>query len=188
MIIALLLTLVAAGFRLAATFAGADWMMNFSPLAAIALCGAFYLPRRMALALPLAALLVSDLVLNAHYGASFLSMEMLPRYAALAAVSGLGMLLSAKQSVLALAGASIGSSFLFYLVTNTASWLASASYAKTAAGWVQALTVGVPGYPPTYLFFRNSLASDLLFTLLFVACMHVTRARATQGCVAAGQA
>ena len=44
-------------------------------------------------------------------------------------------------------------------------------YAKTGAGWLQALTSGLPGYPSTLLFFRNTAASDLLFTLLFAACM-----------------
>ena len=42
-------------------------------------------------------------------------------------------------------------------------------YAKTIPGWWQALTIGVPGFPPTLLFFRNTLLSDLLFTALFVA-------------------
>lgn len=186
MIAALLLTVVAVAFRLAAPFSGSEWMMNFSPLAAIALCGAFYLPRRLALLLPLTALLISDLLLNAHYGASLLTLEMLPRYAALAAIAGVGIWLGSARSAGALIGASLGSSLLFYLVTNTASWLGSALYAQSFAGWLQALTTGVPGFPPTYLFFRNSLVSDLLFTVLFVACMHVARARAAapQACAA----
>nr|MBA3650156.1 hypothetical protein [Chthoniobacterales bacterium] len=40
-----------------------------------------------------------------------------------------------------------------------------------------ALTVGLPQYgaTPTWMFFRNSLVSDLLFTLVFVACMSYSR-------------
>ena len=43
--------------------------------------------------------------------------------------------------------------------------------------FLQALTVGLPQYgaTPTWMFFRNSLVSDLLFTLLFVACMSFSR-------------
>jgi hypothetical protein len=41
-------------------------------------------------------------------------------------------------------------------------------YPKTFAGWLQALPVGHPGFPPPYLFLRNSLLSDLLFTFLFL--------------------
>ena len=47
----------------------------------------------------------------------------------------------------------------------------AALYAKTFAGWVQALTTGLPGYPPTIAFFRNTVISDTLFTAIFIACM-----------------
>ncbi len=39
---------------------------------------------------------------------------------------------------------------------------------KNVAGFIQALTVGLPGYAPTWVFFRNSLVSDLAFTAVFV--------------------
>ena len=70
--------------------------------------------------------------------------------------------------------AMLGSSLLFYIVTNTASWLTltEPSYAKTAAGWIQALTTGLPGYAPTWTFLLKSLVSDLLFAALFLACIH----------------
>jgi len=67
--------------------------------------------------------------------------------------------------------ASVAGSCGFYLITNTASWLTSPGYARTAAGWIQALTVGLPGYPPTWLFFRNALVSDACFTVSFLACL-----------------
>jgi hypothetical protein len=72
--------------------------------------------------------------------------------------------------------ASVCGSFLFYVVTNTASWFGEPAYAKTVAGWLQALTTGQPGYEPTWMFFRSTLVSDLLFTGLFVVCMAATRA------------
>jgi hypothetical protein len=42
---------------------------------------------------------------------------------------------------------------------------------------VQALTVGLPQYSatPTWMFFRNSLVSNLLFTVLFVASFNLGR-------------
>jgi len=51
---------------------------------------------------------------------------------------------------------------------------------KNFAGLIQSLTVGLPAYgaTPTWMFFRNSLVSDLLFTLLFVACMSYSRREA----------
>jgi len=162
--------LAAAVFcRLALPFAGG--VPNFSPLAAIALCGGIYFPRRLAFVVPLAALFVSDLVLNAHYGVALVSTEMLSRYVALALITALGCALGNRAHLFTVLSASLCGSVGFYIATNTASWLGSAAYAKTFAGWAQALTTGLPGYPPTWVFFRNTLAGDLVFTALFFACM-----------------
>lgn len=156
------------------------WMQNFAPVAAIALCGAIYLPRKLALALPLAALLVSDVVLNiVHYHVPFVALEMGSRYVALAATVALGWSLRGHVRFATLIPASLAGSLLFYILTNTASWIDQPGYAKTSAGWLQALTTGLPGYMPTWMFFRSTLASDLLFTVLFVACMSVTRKEGT---------
>jgi hypothetical protein len=74
------------------------------------------------------------------------------------------------------------SSILFYVVTNTIDWYFDAPipfsiplYPKTFAGWLQALTVGHPGFPPTYLFLRNTVLSDLLFTSLFLLTQALLR-------------
>ena len=61
------------------------------------------------------------------------------------------------------------------VVTNTASWLTTPGYAKTLLGWWQALSVGLPGYPPTWLFFRNAMVSDAGFTLAFLGCLVLVR-------------
>jgi hypothetical protein len=73
-----------------------------------------------------------------------------------------------------LGGGLIGA-LLFYIVTNTAAWI-NLSYTKTLAGWIQAITIGLPGYPPTWQFFRNTLLSGGLFTGLFVGAMKLTEA------------
>ena len=149
------------------------WLHNFSPLAAIALCGAIYFPRRIALAFPLLALLASDLILNAHYNVPLFSTRMIPQYAVLLLIGGFGWVLRDRPRILAVLGSSLAGSTLFFIVTNTGAWFFEASYAKTAAGWTQAMTTGleVPGYPTTLEFFRNTLLSDLLFTALFIGCM-----------------
>lgn len=180
MIAAFALLLVAVLFRVVAGFAGGNdsvWH-NFSPFAAIALCGAVYLPRRAAIALPLIALLLSDIVLNVfRYHVPMLTWECVPSYFALALIAALGFSLRGKASAPALLGASVAGSLLFYVVTNTGAWLANPVYAKTFAGWLQALTVGdgVPGHPPTWWFYRHTLVSDVLFTTLFLGCMAATR-------------
>ena len=62
-------------------------------------------------------------------------------------------------------------------MTNAFSWLSDPGYAKNLGGLIQALTVGLPQYSatPSWMFFRNSLISDLLFTLLFVISMNFGR-------------
>ena len=183
MIAAILLVLVAILYRVILGVAGMhemQWLHNFSPLAAIALCGAIYFPRRIAIAAPLLALFVSDLILNAHYLStphvqSLISVKMLPEYIALGFSAMLGWKLRANPRLGLMLGASLLGSVAFYVITNSGDWLAEPGYAKTAAGWVQALTTGLPGYPSTLSFFRNTVASDLVFTLLFVGCMAARR-------------
>ncbi len=149
-------------------------LQNFAPLMAIACCGALLLPGWLALAAPLGALIVSDILLNLHYGASVFSLEELPRYFCFAMGVGSGLLARRlKGAALPLLGVVAANTIFFYLFTNTFSWLGNAAYAKSAAGLLQALTVGIPGWPPTWTFLRNSLASDLLFAGLFLATVHL---------------
>lgn len=154
------------------------WLENFAPVAAVALCGGIYLPRRLAFIVPLGALFISDVVLNWHFRYPLVSPEMISRYVALAATVGLGIMLQNRPRLSTVLPASLLGSFLFYVVTNTSSWLTWPGYARTFSGWLQALTTGLPGYAPTWMFFRSSVISDLLFTALFVLCMAATPAPA----------
>ena len=175
MIAPLILLLVVVLYRVVLGVAGSSdlhWLHNFSPVAAVALCGAIYLPKRIALVLPIGMLLASDLILNLfHYHKPFFTAEIVPRYLALLLISALGFRLRGKVRLPGLLAASVGGSLIFYFITNTGSWWAEPAYSKTIVGWVQALTVGVPGWPSTWWFYRHTLVSDVLFTLLFAACM-----------------
>jgi hypothetical protein len=181
MIPALILTLAAVAYRIAAALlihsGQALWLSNFAPLAAIALCGAVYFPPRFKFAVPLGALFVSDLVLNYIYSAPLIQLEMLGHYLALAIVGLIGLALQNRASLKTLLPASIVGSTIFYLITNIFSWLSDPGYVKTFAGLIQALTIGLPQYSatPTWMFFRNTVVSDLFFTLIFVACMNFGR-------------
>jgi hypothetical protein len=180
MIPALLLIIVAVVFRIVTgLFGDSDsigWM-NFAPIAAIALCAAAYFPRKYKFSVPMIALLISDIVLNAHYGFSLLSPFVLSHYLGFAIIGCLGLLLQRRASWKTLLPASVAASLIFYLVTNSVSWIYDPGYAKNFAGLIQALTVGLPQYSatPSWMFFRNSLVSDLIFTCLFVVCMNAGR-------------
>ncbi|HYY27764.1 MAG TPA: DUF6580 family putative transport protein [Chthoniobacterales bacterium] len=171
MLPALVLTLVVTLYRVCYALAGAppDWA-NFSPVAAILLCSAAYLSRKVVLLAALGPLVVADLLLNAHYHAPLIDTGMFSRYFCFALIILLGFALRRQHKYKALAtfaGATAGSC-LFFVVTNTTTWLSSPDYSKSFEGWWQALTIGLPGYPPTLFFFRNTLLSDLLFTALFL--------------------
>ena len=181
MIAGIALLIAAALYRLLPIFLGVtteqqSWLPGFSPIAAIVLCGAACLPRRAAIAIPFAALLLTDVALNLHYGYPAFSSAMVVNVVAFAAIAALGWQLRKRTEAKTMIPAAIGSALFFYVVTNTASWLTIPEYAKTLSGWVQALTTGLPGFAPTWTFLRNELVSNVLFTGLFLACIHRSEA------------
>jgi hypothetical protein len=180
MIPAIVLMLVAVGYRITTGLlihSGATWLSNFVPFAALALCGAVYFPGKLKFALPIGALFISDLILNHSYGAALVDPHTASRYFALALVGLLGYALRKRASLKTLLPASLVGSTMFYLITSVSAWLSDPGYAKTPAALAQALTVGLAQYSatPAWMFFRNSVISDLLFTLLFVVCMSFGR-------------
>ena len=183
MIPALLLIIAAVVFRIVTGFFGHSdsigWM-NFAPIAAIALCAAAYFPRKYKFTVPMIALLISDVLLDAHYGFSLFSPFVLSHYVGFAIVGCLGLLLQNRTSWKTLLPASVAASLAFYVITNSVSWIYDPGYAKNFTGFIQSLTVGLPQYSatPSWMFFRNSLVSDLLFTLLFVVCIKLGRSAA----------
>lgn len=166
MVWAILLLVGATLFRCLRPWVGGP--ENFAPLAALALCGSLYLPRPWSWAGPLLALLISDIFLNLHYGVEGVTGTTLAAGGAYLLISAMGVQLARRPSAWWWLGGSLGASLLFYFVTNTAAWWGLLAYDKSWAGWIQALTTGLPGYPPTWTFLRASVISDLLFTVLFV--------------------
>jgi hypothetical protein len=176
----LALALLLLGATCRVLFAGNAVLGNFSPLMAVTFCAAVYFRRGVLWIAPFLALAGTDLWLNRFYferGFGFAVTESLPRLLCFAAALGLGMLVSRRRSWLTLLAGSLGGALLFYFVTNTAAWMGDTEYVKTAAGWWQAMTVGHPAYPPTLLFFRNTLVSDLLFTSVFAVTMELAAQR-----------
>jgi len=167
--LAILLILGAALFRCLRPWVGGP--ENFAPMAALALCGALYLPRPWNWVGPLLALLVSDAILNLYYGIGVWTGSTLAASAAYLLIAALGGFLSKRPSWPGWLAGSLTASVLFYFLTNTEAWWFLPGYEKSWAGWVQALTLGLPGYPPTWTFLRNSVVSDLVFTFVFVAGM-----------------
>jgi hypothetical protein len=180
MIPVFLLVLSVAAYRIITGLlihSGATWLSNFTPLAAIALCSAAYFPNKYKFSVPLLTLFISDAVINFRYGAPLLDSQIIVRYVVLAVVGCAGFLLQNRASLKTLLPASIAGATFFYAVTNVFSWLSDPGYAKNLAGLIQALTTGLSSYSatPSWMFFRNSLISDVLFTLLFVLSINLGR-------------
>ena len=144
------------------------------PLSAVALCAGMFLPRRLALAVPLGILFLSDVAIDLHHHENFFSLYLLGRYGLLALVGLFGLALRRHRGPASVLGATLAASTLFYAASNTLVWAGSTVYAQTPRGWWQALTFGTPGFPPSYVFFRNELVSDLLYSMVFVACVRLT--------------
>lgn len=85
-----------------------------------------------------------------------------------------GKSFSPKSGKLSLFGGSLAGAGIFYLLTNTMSWLASPVYAKNLGGLVQALWTGTPGLPPTWMFFRNDVIATMLFTAVLIILNKMT--------------
>jgi hypothetical protein len=150
---------------------------NFSAAYALAFCGGLYFPGLMAWWLPMGTLLVTDVLLNLlYYHQPVFSGYMLLKTISFVLIVWLGRSFSPRMHWLRLICGGLLGAVLFYLITNTASWIYNPDYPKTLAGWFQALTSGIPGYPPTWTFFRNTLLSGGLFTGLFVGAIKFTEA------------
>ena len=157
-------------------FAASRWPgmlpQNFSAAHALLFCAAFWLPGWMGWVLPLATIIVTDILLNLfHYNMSVMVPELVVNWMILALFVVLAKWLAGRRSIGRVFLGTLIGALLFYLVSNTVSWMVNPAYAKTIVGWVQALTVGLPGFPPTWLFGLKSLLGTGLFTGLFAGAM-----------------
>jgi hypothetical protein len=81
---------VLLGWHIAAGAASFTWLIGCMPLSAVALCAGVYLPRRWSLVVPLGILLISDWIIDVHFGAAFFTGPMLVRYVLLALIGFAG--------------------------------------------------------------------------------------------------
>lgn len=133
---------------------------NFTPVGAMALFGgATFASRKAAFAVPLAALFLSDLVLGlVRYGAAvFVSMPFV--YGSFMLTVCLGLLVRCRRSPLTIGAAALANSVLFFAVSNFGVWLQGNLYPKTLEGLAACYVAAIP-------FFRNTLAGDVLFTVV----------------------
>ncbi len=129
--------------------------LAFAPVAPVLLYFGARQPRRR-MWIPLAMLLATDVLLTKLVYGYALTADHLVTWAWYAGVLLLGGLLS-NGGALRVAGAALGSSVSFFLLSNFAVWLSYDTYAKNLAGLAACYVAAIP-------FFRNQLASDAVFT------------------------
>ncbi len=142
-----------------------EGLPGFSPMPAMFFCAAACMGIRW-LWLPLTAWLISYTLTNLIHGYSW-DFQVATVMGGLAVMVGVGYALRGKKWR-GLVGGSIGAAALFYMVTNVGSWLMLPDYPKTWGGLIQAQTVGLPGYPPAWVFLKGLLSATTLFTGLFL--------------------
>ncbi len=126
---------------------------NFTPLISTALFAGAYLQKRFAFLVPLAALLMSDLVIGFY---DFGSMAFV--YGSFLLIVAIGLTMNSKVSAARIAGLSLVGAVLFFVVTNFGVWLLPNSmYPKTLAGLVECYIMAIP-------FFGNTVLSTLVYS------------------------
>ncbi len=142
---------------------------SFNPIIAISLfSGAVIKDKKMAFAMPLLAMFTSDIMLEVfNIAPGFYGMGQIGNYASLLFVTILGFFVNSK-SVKNIAGLSIASSLLFFLLSNTNCFLFDngLTYGPGFEGWASCLAAGIP-------FLKNGIITDLSFSMLFFGSFHV---------------
>lgn len=149
------------GFVLAAVamrFLPHAW--NFTPVVAMLLLAGAWMKGKQ-LWIPLAALFASDFALNVwvyHYPTRA---DQYFTWAAWLVVLGLAVgLLKGRVGAGRVAGTTVASSALFYVISNFGVWLTGTLYPLTLAGLGTCYVAGLP-------FYRNAAIGDLLYAAAF---------------------
>ena len=144
---------------------------NFAPVNAIALfCGALIARRWLSVFIPLLFVWAGDIAVNyGYYGKIILFYDgFYWQYASYALIALIGAgILGQKQSVLRVLGGALAASFTFYLLSNFGVW-AGGMYGYTMEGLLECYTMAIP-------FFRNTLASDMIYVPLLFGSLAVVR-------------
>ena len=155
MVTAIALTLLAGFCR----FLSADFgLWNFVPMGAMALYAGSRLPRRWAWLVPVAAMGLSDLLLDFGTGRPLFEPSRWMIYATFAATTLLGPISNrARSGPWLLPVLSLSASLLFFLASNLGVWIEGRMYPMTVAGLAECYTLALP-------FFRSTVIADLLGT------------------------
>ena len=135
---------------------------NFTAIGAMCLFGGATFQRRWAaLAVPMIALLISDVAIAyLQYGGDLSTITSF-KYLLFAATVGMGMLLRGRTNVASVGGMAIAASVMFFLVSNFHVWFSQTLYPHTAEGLLACYIAAIP-FADTMLY-ANLFYSAVLF-------------------------
>jgi len=136
---------------------------NFTPVIALALFSGVYLKKKHALVLPIALFAITDIILGFHETMFF-------TWGTILMIVGIGFWVRKNKSFKTVLGGGVSSAVLFYITTNFGVWLMSGIYPMTFSGLSECYVAAIP-------FFRNSLASTLIYGLIFFGGYEAIAAR-----------
>jgi len=123
---------------------------NFTAVGAMALFGgAYFTNKKLAFAVPLIAMFLTDLILGYHS-------TIIAVYLAFALTVVIGMTIK-KKKVLNIITAAVSAAVLFFLITNFAFWTTGVLYPLTFTGLIECFTAAIP-------FFGYDLLGNLIYT------------------------
>ncbi len=126
---------------------------NFTPVISIALFAGAYLKKGFAFLVPIAALLVSDLIIGFYSLGSMATV-----YGTMLLIVAVGLILEKKVSAGKLLGLSLAGVTIFFITTNFAVWMIPGSmYPMTPAGLAECYVMAIP-------FFGNMVLSTLFYS------------------------
>ncbi len=135
---------------------------NFSPIIGMAIfAGAVVKDRRLAFALPLLAMFLSDILFEVfNIAPGFWGWGQLVGYGILALITVIAFSMK-RINVLTIAGYSVGSSLLFFLLSNSAFFVFDNPiyhlYPQNFSGYIGSLVGGLP-------FLKTGLVADLVYS------------------------
>lgn len=136
---------------------------NVTAVGAMALfAGAYFENKRLAYAVPLITMLVTDLIIGFHR-------IMIPVYISFVIIVFIGTLIARRKNFLTVALGSLASSAIFFLVTNLPFWFGD-RYPWNFTGAMESYTLSLP-------FFRNTIIGDLAFNAILFGGFEFARRR-----------
>ncbi|MFT4175538.1 MAG: hypothetical protein QM627_02675 [Luteolibacter sp.] len=140
---------------------------NFQPLPAIILCSIIFLKGHQRWLLPLLAWIVTDPLTSVLQGYPIFSpKDQIGIVLGVAAIVGIAV--TTPKRPIAVLSSSLLSAIAFYVITNWLSFVFDPLYEKSMTGFIQAQWTGPVGMMPTWIFLRNLIAANLLFSSLFL--------------------